>query len=1069
MALRLFISNQTEKLAGILAEGLLAGEDGYRASDPLRKTRIIVQSQGMEIWLKQYLVKSGVPVINFEYPFVLKGVKDILAANFGFQEVEKVFRRYSESAMIWSIDSVLRDDAGSFFTILPAAGMESAAIQRFEFARCAASEFDRLQTYRPEILEAWEAGKDIACSGYLEQLPELWRRLRAVNADCPCTRSLLIKNFLQLPQPANVEPLSVFGIGAMPEMYFQVFAKNASVNTVNFFYTNICREYWSFHPLKKEKLSDEEKELLPDGGNFNPLISACGHRNREFFQCVEKVMGVENVQWQEYWSGEEPDSLLAEVQNEILSMSMPTEKLPCDWQKDDSLSIHGAFSNTRQVEIVHDMILDAVNSGEMQMNDILVLAPDIGVFARDIQAVFGSGPLSGCFTVTDRNTEEHNTLAGCLKALIEAAKGRFELQNVCRLLQRGMLMQNFNLTAASVADIEKALYRAGVRWGIDETMRQEECLVPFADYSWRAGLDRIFAGLALVDDAQLAPVRGFDDVEKLERLAGILRFLRRLELFRNELKGEKTPADWNGIICRAINDFAGKYADMTEKNILQRALAAITADAAAGGCGKNLYSFDVFYSAVKSSLAVPPPYTAFLSGKITFSSIMPMRNIPCKMIVMMGMDDGKFPRRDEVRNIDVFGTRRPGERSRAFEDRAVFLETLLAARKQFAVIFNIRPPSGRGDDIPPAVPVKEVLSYLQNTRIDGGNCVVKHPAYGFSRKNFTGEDKKIFSYSGKYLELAETNCRTFPDFCGTADKGNGGFFEPESFSIAEISSFLRKPQEYFLRHNLDMYTGDSNDVFDNSEVFGENHLLLAGVKNELGREINTGGSQEKNWEKISRQAVLPVGCCGRMIFDRIWQDCRIHDENLLAEWGGQEKTVIEINLPAGDKISGLITAKTDLTGIVRCCFKGIKTKDIISFYVEYLVLAANKDEADGVVTGKLVGTKDRKIYHLSGINRSNAVEILGKIIGLMKKSRSECPELFGVSSIKFVLGSWTEKVFSGGDYYYDEYDRSDFAVRKCFSNDPDLSNSENFVQTAEDIYGVLRCHCAVEELVHDRT
>jgi hypothetical protein len=149
--------------------------------------------------------------------------------------------------------------------------------------------------------------------------------------------------------------------------------------------------------------------------------------------------------------------------------------------------------------------------------------------------------------------------------------------------------------------------------------------------------------------------------------------------------------------------------------------------------------------------------------------------------------------------------------------------------------------------------------------------------------------------------------------------------------------------------------------------------------------------------------------------------------------------------------------------------KGIKTKDIISFYVEYLVLAANKDEADGVVTGKLVGTKDKKIYHLSGISRSNAVEILGRIIGLMKKSRSECPELFGVSSIKFVLGSKETRLFSGGDYYYDEYDRSDFAVRKCFSNDPYLSNSENFVQTAEDIYGGSRCHWAVEEFVHDRT
>ena len=84
MAFQLFIGNDAAKLARRLAKGLIETPECFRnARDPLRKTRIVVQSRGMEVWLKQQFIACGVPVVNFEFPFIMRAVEDILAVPLG--------------------------------------------------------------------------------------------------------------------------------------------------------------------------------------------------------------------------------------------------------------------------------------------------------------------------------------------------------------------------------------------------------------------------------------------------------------------------------------------------------------------------------------------------------------------------------------------------------------------------------------------------------------------------------------------------------------------------------------------------------------------------------------------------------------------------------------------------------------------------------------------------------------------------------------------------------------------------------------------------------------------------
>jgi len=62
----------------------------------------------------------------------------------------------------------------------------------------------------------------------------------------------------------------------------------------------------------------------------------------------------------------------------------------------------------------------------------------------------------------------------------------------------------------------------------------------------------------------------------------------------------------------------------------------------------------------------------FVSGGVTFCTLMPMRAVPFRVVCLLGMNDGDFPRRASRADFDLLalpGMARPGDRSRRDDDR----------------------------------------------------------------------------------------------------------------------------------------------------------------------------------------------------------------------------------------------------------------------------------------------------------------------------------------------------------------------------------------------------------------
>lgn len=82
----------------------------------------------------------------------------------------------------------------------------------------------------------------------------------------------------------------------------------------------------------------------------------------------------------------------------------------------------------------------------------------------------------------------------------------------------------------------------------------------------------------------------------------------------------------------------------------------------------------------------------FLSGQVTFCQMVPMRSIPFKVICLLGMDDGVFPRIDRDTGFDLMDEDfRIGDRSRRDDDRYLFWKRCFRPGTVFISVMSASP------------------------------------------------------------------------------------------------------------------------------------------------------------------------------------------------------------------------------------------------------------------------------------------------------------------------------------------------------------------------------------------
>lgn len=811
------------------------------------------------------------------------------------------------------------------------------------------------------MLMEWEKGKkDVCASTVAAWQATLWRRIAAGTLTPHRTaRHMILIDRLMQPQPGiSMERiparLMLFGISHLPPFHLQVLEALARRIPVYVFLLNPCRHYWfdivPEHQIIRRRAGrhdiDVAARLHLDRGNR--LLASLGLQGQQFFERLHQNDAQVTEAFEDLSSG----TLLSCIQQDILDLvdrQRPEEYAEASSiAADGSLCIHCCHSPMREVEVLHDQILEMLAKDEqLQPRDILVMAPDINLYAPYIHAVFGANrdeQQQIPFTITDQNLLKDSPVVEIFVQLLDLANGRFDSPRVLALLQYPAISEKFGISAADLPVVERWIEAVSIRWGWDADERRRQGLPGYRENTWRSGLDRLILGYALAPEGErlfsgILPHDGIGGGEG--RIVGCLSaFVETLHLCLMEMDGRDSIEGWHSRLKRWVDRlFIANDEKAPESRQLRTILEQLVYIRQAIPDSPTV-PFDIIRAWIKNVLRQTTREAGFMAGGVTFCAMLPMRSIPAQAICLLGMNYDAYPRDHRLPGFDLIALEpRPGDRSKRYDDRYLFLEALISARKTFYISYVGRDIEDNSS-IPPSVVVDELLEYAsEGFGISGERLVTKHPLHGFSRAYFDSRDPQLFSFSEENKEAAE--------LLPLEAKERSFFMVPlmppqthwQNFDWEHLCAFFAHPSRYLLEQRLGLRIKATSNMIENREPFTLNALDRYRINHRILKAKLAGKSLPETFEVTKAAGMLPHGTAGRVLYETLGDEVAeyLRTLDLFLPKEKPREVFVQVVLPPFCVDGALNDIYTDAR--VVCRLGKVRPQDLLHSFICHLALA----------------------------------------------------------------------------------------------------------------------------------
>ncbi|HUU02395.1 MAG TPA: exodeoxyribonuclease V subunit gamma [Myxococcota bacterium] len=1043
-----FTSNRMENLVCALCELL---------KEPLQSSTapelISVQSLGMRQWLSMQVAKRMGICANFEFPFP----RDLIQLFYrrGLEGSLPDSDPYRAERLTWLVMALLpgmliQSEFAPLKNYLREKDQQhGGGLRLYQLAERIADTFDQYGMYRADIIQAWDADDKTKWSvdeGNLWQ-PLLWKAITGALGEKHQARhaAAIAGDFIEaveqgIPASSGLpQRVSLFSITTLPPLYVDVLAAVAKQVQVNLFQFSPSREYWANIRTKRgilreqissaAALEEDRFDLHLEEGNA--LLASMGRIGKDFQEILESRVDYTEPGDNLFVEDESAaaGTILTAVQSDILRLRQGHQAAGglCEIGPDDrSIVFHSCHTPMREVEVVRDQLRAMFDSDkQLQPHDVIVMTPDIEKYAPLIDAVFGTLDDRSRipYAISDRSLRREAPVVEAFLALLDAAGGRASIVEVFDLLSQDAVRKRFDF---STDDIELAHHwakEAGVRWGVDGAQREKLGQPDFEQNTWRFGLDRLLLGLALPGGERLmfGGVLPYDEVEGQDALlvGKLAEFCSLLFGQLEDLRAVRTPKEWQDtlvrLISRMLSDsepdgfFLKRIRDVLHELVDQSGQAGFT-----GRIG-----LDVIRDYLSARFAQPSSSRGFISGGVTFCKILPMRSIPFKIVCLMGMNDGDYPRVQRRLGFDLIAGRpRPGDRSIRSDDRYQFLEALLCARQKLLITY-VGQSIHDNKPIPPSVLVGELLDYLDEfpAAAESGpsdqparDClVIRHPMQPFSLSYFTNPRSELFSYDRDYCLAAGAarNERQSPEpfikqALPEADK--------TEVRLDDLIQFFKMPAKYFLNKRLGIYLPDAAEQEPEREP-----LELNGLEQyDLGDWLIQRMGEKKDYHPdelrqiLKAKGVLPLGNLGSAEFHQLSMQALPLAELQRRQTNVEALLALDLKIQLGDSRLGgsrLVGRIGDLWphALVRAGYGIIDAKRMLDLWIRHLAINCSKKKSypkNSMLIGRDAESKQPVVLKLRKID-DDPGELLGDLIDLFRLGQKEPLRFFPKTSLAY--------------------------------------------------------------------
>ena len=946
---------------------LLVQQLAHEISTPLSSVfepeYIITQSPGMARWVAMELAKSQRVSANLDFPFpnaFLNLLCEKLSLNAPMPEDP-----FDPTNMTFTIMNRLP-------TCLSRPGYEwlrnyfnddQRQVKLLQLSQRIAHLFDQYLVFRPDIIDSWDKGKK--GQGDSAWQSDLWREI-ALGKEHLHRVSLhadLIARLMNETAVSNILPerVSVFGISYLPVFHLHILSTLSRLIPVNWYFLSPCRQYWgevvsdrAISRIREKYVheTDSQTDLHLDKGN--PLLASMGALGRDFLSMI----AASGCDLQEHYVTPDRDNLLGSIQADILDMLDAADTLDNNSAEgfalparitdtDDSIEIHACHGAMREIEVLHDHLLDMFQHvPDLKPRDILVMTPDIDTYAPFIQAVFekhGNSNKMIPFSLADRSTLQQSRVIEGFFAFLDIVDRRMEADKIISLLDYPAIRRRFDINEQDITVIERWIKDLNIRWGIDGDDRRDMGLPSFTENTWKSGFDRLLLGYAMVGQNRklFAGLLPYDDMEGEQGriLGNFMAYFAWILKTLQKLKTPKTLQDWSAGMQRIIDGlFFENKSSEKELRTLNRLIGKLVAVQKMTDYDDTLV-LDVIVSHLKGEVERAPYGSGFLTGKVTFCAMLPMRSIPFKVICLLGMNGNAFPRDDKTLGFDLMAAHpRRGDRSKRNDDKYLFLEALMSARQKLYISY-IGKDIQDNSQIAPSVLVSELIDYAgSGYAIPSEGLVRQHPLQAFSADYFR-KKTDLFSYSEENFAAA-TAARQSPHIPGNKIRLPKPALSLKQLSVATLSDFYTNPLRFFLQNRLGILLSKDVDLPENHEDF-----RLKGLENyKTGQEsfwASFQGIQSAEMMTLFKaRGMLPPGRVGEHDYTQVSLEA-VDFVNRMKAWTN-EKTPqdLTISLQVGEfNIDGCLPGVYD-HGMIHVRFAQFNARDLVRCWITHLLLCA---------------------------------------------------------------------------------------------------------------------------------
>jgi exodeoxyribonuclease V gamma subunit len=755
--------------------------------DPFATDIISVPTRGVERWLSQGLAqhlgaspgRSDGVCAGVDFPSPRRLVARAVAGIADEEDLDPWHPRRAVWPLLRVIDRC-RDEpwAAMLWHYLggsPRSDKKLDALQtgrRWSTARHLAGIFSTYAATRPTMITNWSQGRDVDASGC--PLPpdrawqaELWRRLRnELDVPDPAARLQAAVDRLRLEPDSSDLPqrLSLFGATRLEPDHLLVLSALADHRDVHLWLAHPSPALWDCVKAAVETGGLQAAQVLRRDDDTTEalvrhrLLAYLGRDVRELQLAVAKASpNVVDLHHRALETAE-PMTLLGRLQSDVAANRgpRPPHERPLLEDSDQSVQFHACHGPDRQVEVLREVLVGLLaDDATLEPRDIVVMCPDIENFAPLIAASFGLDTAEAQaehpghrlrVRLADRSLWQLNPLLALVSRLVALADSRITASALLDLCAAPPVARKFGFSQDDLERLHDLVPHAGVRWGFDAAHRGRFQMGEFRQNTWVAGMERLLLGVTMdeADQHFIGTTLPLDDVDAgdVDLVGRLAEMVARVQLLIAACHGTQPANAWVELFKQAIELLASvPPGDAWQLSHAYYELGEIALAADQAG--------DVYLNLAEMSALLSDAFRGrasranFRTGTLTVCTMLPMRSVPHRVVCLLGVDDGVFPRRPSPDGDNMVSDEEwIGDHDVRSEDRQLLLDAVMSARERLVVIFAGSDPRS-GAAIPPAVPIGELLDALDSTARSGDGAAirtkitVRHPLQPFDASNFT--------------------------------------------------------------------------------------------------------------------------------------------------------------------------------------------------------------------------------------------------------------------------------------------------------------------------------------------